>query len=608
MTFAPRQYTQILDDMISFVEVNSTLTDYTVGSVVRTILEAAALEDDEQYFQMIQLLDAFSLRSSSGTELDGRLSDYGIVRLQPTSASGKVLILDGKLATDTLAFDANAAATTVLLESTLKFPTTGFPYNIRLGEGATSVEEVSVSANNTGSAALTIAPLTNNHSIGERVSLVTGSADTIISAGVKVQVPAQGDQTPTAYNTLQSGVIVNGNYSSNPIATKAVLPGIAGNLGPSRISQFSASPPFSGALVTNDVIFTGGRAVESDADAIDRALLHLQSLGKGTPLALREAVLGVTDPLTGQRVSTASVLERFSDREVIIYVDDGSGFIPDQVALPRDVLASSLIVGASTFAVVDASDFPSEGYVLISPESAQSEVVHYISVDYLTDTLTLDGTTANAHDAADEVVTVEVITPSSDPGIDFFTLEKWPTVRSTQNIWLGPSPSNLTLQSEGTDYYFNKARSKIEFLTAVPTGSYLVCTYTYYIGLIFQAQRFVNGSYDDEIAFPGVVAAGIQAVVETPAIRRITVRMSITGNAGYDEATLAPSVRAAVENYIVALGIGEDFIVAEAIERAMGVAGMYNVLMQEPTSDLSVASNELPVPVSAAGNSLVTVS
>ena len=610
MAFTPRQFTEILDDMIAFVQANTRVTDFTIGSAIRTILEASALEDDEQYFQMVQLLDIFSIRTSTGVELDGRVADYNIVRLQPTTSYGNVTIYDGNLISNTMAFDANATDTTISLESTVRFPTAGFPYTVRVGEGTTSVEEAVVSANNTGTSVLTIGALVNDHNIAERVSLVSGAGDIIIPAGAQVQVPASGNSAPVTFITVAGGTIVNGNYESTPIATKGVATGILSNVGTGQITQWSSAAAFDGALVTNDTLFTGGAFIESDTDLQDRALLHLQSLGKGTPLALREAVLGVTDPVSGQRISTASVLEKFATDEVIIYVDDGSGFVPDQVALARDAFALApdpIAIGSGTYTLLSATDFPSEGFVLASPESAQAEVMEYTAVDYVTEVLTLSGTTTNTHNASDEVALVEVITTSSASGVDFYKLKKWPVVRNSQRLWVGPSSSNLTLQVEGTDYYINKARGKIEFLSPVTTGSYIAVSYTYYTGLIFQAQRFVNGSSDDDIAFPGVVAAGIEATVETPNIRRITVRLSITANAGFEESALAPNVRSTIESYITALGIGQDVIKSEIIERAMAVAGVYNVIVQEPTSDLSISTQELPVPVGATGVTLVTV-
>jgi hypothetical protein len=170
MAFVPRTYDEIRDDMIAFVRMQTDLTDFEIGSAIRTIIEAAALEDDEQYFQMVQLLDAFRLSSASGQELDDRVAEYGVVRLQPESSSGVVYIQDENLVTSLLAFNVLAGATLVFLDDTTKFPTSGFPFTMRLGEGTVFVEEVTVSANNTSLGRLTTSALVNPHSIGDRPS------------------------------------------------------------------------------------------------------------------------------------------------------------------------------------------------------------------------------------------------------------------------------------------------------------------------------------------------------------------------------------------------------------------------------------------------------
>jgi uncharacterized phage protein gp47/JayE len=91
MAFVPRTFEQILDDMIAYVKVQTNLTDFEIGSAIRTILEAAALEDDEQYFQMVQLLDAFSIQTSAGSDLDARVADFNIIRLQPAVEQGELV-------------------------------------------------------------------------------------------------------------------------------------------------------------------------------------------------------------------------------------------------------------------------------------------------------------------------------------------------------------------------------------------------------------------------------------------------------------------------------------------------------------------------------------
>src|SRR5690606_6560657 len=154
--FRPRTYEEILNDMIAHMQARTSVSDYSVGSVIRTILEAAALEDDEQYFQMVQLLDLFSLTTASGEDLDRRLADFGITRreAQPAVARGK--FVDNNLIRTQIAADVAAGSITITGFNTTRFPTAGFPYTVRVGEGTSRMQNLVVTNNNTGTMALTL--------------------------------------------------------------------------------------------------------------------------------------------------------------------------------------------------------------------------------------------------------------------------------------------------------------------------------------------------------------------------------------------------------------------------------------------------------------------
>ena len=123
-----------------------------------------------------------------------------------------------------------------------------------------TVTSVVLATNTLGLGALTL----NDHSAGDRVSYVSGSADVPISAGVQIQVPAIGNEPPILFVTTEAGTLVNGNYSSTSLSAKSVLTGKNTNIGVGQISQFTAAPPLDGALVTNTTTFTGGRNRERD--------------------------------------------------------------------------------------------------------------------------------------------------------------------------------------------------------------------------------------------------------------------------------------------------------------------------------------------------------
>lgn len=92
MPFQRRTFTQILQDMVDHVRFNTTLTDYRIGAVIRTILEAAALEDDEIYFQAALLLADFSFTTARGPDLGRRLADFDLEREEARPALGQVVI------------------------------------------------------------------------------------------------------------------------------------------------------------------------------------------------------------------------------------------------------------------------------------------------------------------------------------------------------------------------------------------------------------------------------------------------------------------------------------------------------------------------------------
>jgi hypothetical protein len=410
---------------------------------------------------------------------------------------------------------------------------------------------------------------------------------------------------------VESGTLVNGNYASTPIAARAELPGSGGNVGAGRIVEFASGAPVNGAGVTNPRNFAGGRDLETDSALRDRARAAIQSLSKGTVRALREGVLGVEDTVTGQRVTTANILESFVDNEVTVYVDDGTGFTPDQVDLARSALTAGVGVGVGSITVDDPTDFPETGMLILSPENAaQIEIIEFSAVDYVTGAITLVGVTVNAHDLGDEVALVDVITDSAEAGQNFFQLASFPVIRASHRIWLDDAGTGSpVLMDSGTDYLLSRGNGQLEITGGgVSELSVLVASYSYYTALLAQVQKVIDGDPDDATNFPGLRSAGINVLADVPIIRRITVLLTITAEPGVQEAGLVPEVQEVVESYINGLGIGEDIIVSEIIERAMGVVGMHDVAVILPASNIIVLENELPVPFDTSGDSLVIVS
>lgn len=91
--FQVRVFDAILERMINRVVARTDLTDINDGSDLKQVLAAAAREDDDQYVQMLRLLDLFGIDTAIGNDLDERARQFNpalITRLMAQKATGEV--------------------------------------------------------------------------------------------------------------------------------------------------------------------------------------------------------------------------------------------------------------------------------------------------------------------------------------------------------------------------------------------------------------------------------------------------------------------------------------------------------------------------------------
>jgi uncharacterized phage protein gp47/JayE len=616
MLFVPRTFEQILMDMIAHVRANTKLTDFNIGSVIRTLLEAAALEDDEQYHQMVNLLDDFSYNTATGDDLDKRAADFNITRLGAAQATGRIVCTNGALTKDTLQFDASATDGFITLNDSTDFATSGYPYTIRIGEGTPQVEDISVTFNVTSTGVLTVpALLVYDHSVGETVSFVSGS-DVTITSGLMVQVPSSGDLLPVIYQTTETATLIAGNYYSSSSAITAVNSGTDGNTGAGKITQFSGSPPFPGASVTNITATNGGRNVELDREFRERIRSKIQTLSKGTPLSLESALKGLEEPTTGQRVVAAKLVEDFITLEHKVYIDDGTGFIPSYVAMGDSTVdgAGLAAPGAISIPVASASSFPSSGWILVGsgPGTATIELLQYSSKNTTatpqTLVLTVPSVTTKAHANLDGVILVDKI-GIAEMGQNFFNATQYPIKHGTIRLFDDSAGLGSILERTlDVDYFLNRTNGQIEYYGAgLPAGTEVLGHYSYYTGLMALAQKVLNGDPSDAVTYPGYIAGGVIIYVDTPVIRQIDIVASISVDVGYDETAVRSSVKTTIENFIDGLAIGDNVILSKLVEQSFVVQGVTNVIIKSPLFDIVILENELPRSYDSSGNSLIQV-
>lgn len=150
----------------------------------------------------------------------------------------------------------------------------------------------------------------------------------------------------------------------------------------------------------------------------------------------------------------------------------------------------------------------------------------------------------------------------------------------------------------GSDYAVNPANSKIKFLagsfpSGLTAGDAITADYYYFDGLIQNTQLHVDGDKTDRENYPGYRAAGVQVRVLSPTIVQLTFTANVTVLQGYSQTAVAAEVSTAIQAYVNNLGVSEDVVLAELIERAMAVTGMYNIIITAPTEDRVILDTQV---------------
>lgn len=88
-----KTFSEILGDLFnSIIASGGKITDFNIGSVTRTILEAVAAAVEEVWFYLDLYTNKFFISSSEGQWLDRRLNDFGLYRKKGAAATGSILI------------------------------------------------------------------------------------------------------------------------------------------------------------------------------------------------------------------------------------------------------------------------------------------------------------------------------------------------------------------------------------------------------------------------------------------------------------------------------------------------------------------------------------
>jgi len=330
--FQPRVFQQIFAGMVGRLISSTPLTDLNIGSVFTTMLEAAAQEDDEQYFQMLEIIRGYSLDTVSGSDLDARAYEYSLSRHPAAYASTTVSLIDtavAKVFTNAYSGLPGSASGTFLINGNAL---TGFPAlgRIIIGRGTPRAETVSYSSitQNTNYVTFNLAgALAYDHGTDETI-ILSQAGNRSVNAGIIVIVPASDINPKIAYRLTSAATILDGERRVDLVPVTASVAGSQANVPIGSITAFQALP-FATATVFNVARVTNGADLESDQDLRDRIKSTIQSLSRGTGRSITTNVTGVLSVTDNKRVVSASLVEPTIPADVVkLFIDDGTGFIP----------------------------------------------------------------------------------------------------------------------------------------------------------------------------------------------------------------------------------------------------------------------------------------
>jgi uncharacterized phage protein gp47/JayE len=342
-----KSYNQILGAMVRKIIADTPANDVNVGSVLLTLLEAAAANDFENNIAILNVLELMNIDAVRNNDLDSYASNYGLTRNTAIKASGFIKITDSTIVKRSTSLysikPAPIKGTSVLyVNNAVGWNATGTVY---IGRGTQNFEGplsyTSITDNGTFYTLNLSSSLQKDHLLSETVVDGQGTTDRQAVAGTVVRIPSNNISPEIEYVILRDAVIPAGEDTSDNIPVIAIDAGSAGNAGINTITRFAA-PPFDGATVTNTNAFISGKDAESDEAFRDRIKAYSNSLSRGTRQSILSAIYGISDETDGKQVESANITEpAYVGDPSIIYIDDGQGFQPSYTGQSVDLLISS---------------------------------------------------------------------------------------------------------------------------------------------------------------------------------------------------------------------------------------------------------------------------
>lgn len=290
MTLSTQSFTTLVTNYASAVQAScATLFNFTKGSVLRAIGEATSAVALWLQGLIVSLLATVRLSTSSGTDVDSWLADFGFSRLPSNPASG--------LVTFSRLTPTNQAV---------------IPVGTVLQTNDASLQYV-VNAD------------TSNAAYSSTV--ISGGGFVIGAGNASISV------TATCVTAGSSGA-----------------PDSSGNVGAGTVTSLTTAIPYVDT-VTNPAAFTNGADPETDAAVRARFVLWLNSLAEGTVAAVKAAVASVQQGLNYNVLENVQYNGTTQQGAFTVIVDDGTGAPPATLLTAVSAAVDAIRPLTSTFSV-----------------------------------------------------------------------------------------------------------------------------------------------------------------------------------------------------------------------------------------------------------------
>lgn len=624
MAFVLKTYPEILAALEAAISAQFPGALITERSLLKTLLHAVATQDAEGYAVAGKILDGFSIDTATRDALRRRARDYGPefeTPIQPQASVGQVKFSDGAntfgVVQGTLSASYLAGVTSIVLNAGQGALFTPFlpSFSVVLSRGTVNEEVVAVSG--VAGDTLTVSATTLPHTLGDTVYRATAASDRLIALGTQVYARNPSNladlNAQIVFETLAAVTLLNGDVETSLVDVRALKTGEAGNVLAGKIAFFAQEKPFADCLVTNPAYTSGGTDEETDQELRERIRLYVSSLTVGAvPAALSRQARNVTSGL--RTVRRATVQEPVGVGASVVWIDDGTTTLSYDVTSTSALFPSGRLVlvynatPQTQFAAFPLAPMQSAGVNLYkSGETGDATAIGVLSLTDSTKAWVVNAYTGWT--LIDDNGAQYLVASNTATVLTLTQLTGQPTTPSLGPYSLVDTSSGALTFADASllqttpwttqDCLIDYETGELRLNPAIyPTGlasreSLVALDYNYTSGLVREVSRVLNGDKADLATYPGYKAAGTMVQVRIPARVSQSVVVRVVPIRGVLEASIVASVQSEVATYINGLGIGEAFLLSEAIRRVKALTSVYDCAILSPLANVVVSSSTL---------------